>query len=511
MSSTAYKINDRRGQNKGFQRSSQPANNRLYEAATSSDDRKTITNLDWDHERNISHVGHRQLRNIGKTLYANFTVIKGALLEQAWLSVAHFIPQFTGENKEWGDMAERRLREWERIFNVRGINHDGVSYRTGLITTVKREGSHFTLLVDNGDGYPMIQVIAPNRIGSKNGEYQVTGGGPYDGYKICNGIIEDDYGRPMAYRVYSDGYQTGDYVDIPANDMFQSFFPEYDDQSVGISALATGAFDTLDIQEGRRFEQLAQKLGKSISLVEKNEAGEAPSGSDHITMPEEGATTAGTPSGLVIEKYDGNTIRYIKTNESLEALKWDRPSQNQQEFEAAILRGVFKGMEWDVDFSLDPSKVNGAQMRVVIEKINRAISKNQALVEKAMRRIHGWAISKFIKLGLLPANDEWWMWEYQGPGELTADKKYDSDVDIQEIAQGIGTRKRACAKRGLFHQDVDKERFDEADSDLARAGELAKKHGVSIELAITMLRPPTPNGVTSQPQKEQPGNKSQDE
>lgn len=112
-----------------------------------------------------------------------------------------------------------------------------------------------------------------------------------------------------------------------------------------------------------------------------------------------------------------------------------------------------------------------------------------------MRRIHGFALSKAMKLGLLPWNDEWYLWDYQGPGEVTADRKYDSDVDIQEIAAGIGTRKRASAKRGAYWENDDDQREKEVDSDLTRAAKLAQKHNISIELAITMLRPPTPNGV----------------
>ena len=100
MPTPAYKINIRRGANQPSYYGA--SNNQLYKAATQTDERKSIPNLDWDHERNISRLGHRQLRNVGKFLYANFPIIKGALNEQAWLSVAHFIPQFVGEDKDWG-------------------------------------------------------------------------------------------------------------------------------------------------------------------------------------------------------------------------------------------------------------------------------------------------------------------------------------------------------------------------------------------------------------------------
>lgn len=93
---------------------------------------------------------------------------------------------------------------------------------------------------------------------------------------------------------------------------------------------------------------------------------------------------------------------------------------------------------------------------------------------------------------------DWWKWEYQGPGDVTADRKYDSDVDLQEISSGIGTRKQSIARRGGYIEEVDAQRESEVDSDLERAGRLAAKHGITIQESIVLLRPPTPSAQMPQ-------------
>jgi hypothetical protein len=48
--------------------------------------------------------------------------------------------------------------------------------------------------------------------------------------------------------------------------------------------------------------------------------------------------------------------------------------------------------------------------------------------------------------------------------------------------------------------DVDSQREMEADSDLTRAGRLAAKHGITIQEALVVLRPPNVNQQLPQSQ-----------
>jgi len=515
MATPPYKIIDRRGLSLGY-----GSANTLIEAATQTSDRGYVDPVDYDIHRVVSSLGRRTLMSLGKTIFWRFPALMGMVLEQANLAVSTFIPQYTGRNKAWGQQAERMLGDWHKIMDVAGWPYDYDSYLQALVVAPLVEGEFFTLLTETPDGYPLIQTIPAHRVG-KFPSYEATVTVRYAGAslsidgvliddarpypvgegaiefeaRIIDGVIVDDLSRAIAYRV--DGEMPDQYQDIPARNLFPAFCPIAMGQVRGFSLLASSAFDWQDTGEWKRFEMLAQKVFSTRTLVETNETGDEDSAKSVIRQA---ATfdADGKKTDLDVQRLYGGTIQYLKakTGSKLEAFGYDRPGAGSQNFLKTTLRDAFRGTEWDMFFSLDPGAVGGASMRVVVEKINSVLGKRRRLVRKSCLRVDGYAVAKFMKLGLLPWDDEWYSWDYQGPGDVTADKKYDSDVDIQEIGHGIGTRKLSCARRGLYLEDVDDQREAEADSDLTRAGTLAKKHGITIQEALMVLRPPSTSSTS---------------
>lgn len=521
MASEPYRIIDRRSSSGWVS-----GGNTLIEAARQTPDRAYTRPVDDDVHRTVSSFGRRTLMSLGRSIFWKFPALQGMVLEQANLAVSSFIPQFTGRDLEWGAQAEQMLGDWHKIMDVAGWPYDYDSFLQGLVISPLIEGETWLLLAQNADGYPLIQTIPAHRIGKFPSEkatvtvrfegmnlwidgvlvddsrpYSTSAGGapteaPGAGAvpviefeaRIVDGVIMDDYGRAIAYRV--DGAEAGQYQDIPARNLFPAFCPIATGQVRGFSLLASSVFDWQDMAEWKRFEMLAQKVFSTRTIIETNETGDEDTAKSVIrsaaTFDGEGRKT-----DLDVQRLFGGTIQYMKagTGSKVEAFGYDRPGTGSREFLKTTLRDAFRGTEWDMFFSLDPQSVGGAPMRVIVEKINSVLGKRRKLVKKCCMRVDGYALAKFMKLGLLPWNDEWYKWDYQGPGEVTADKKYDSDVDIQEIGQGIGTRKRACAVRGLYLEDVDRQREAEADADLAAAGRLAKKHGITVQEALAVLRP----------------------
>lgn len=469
-------------------------NNTLIVSATQTEDRKRVLPHDRDIHRLVSNYGRKTLMSLGRWMFWNIPEIKGAILEQANLATSTFIPQYTGRNKSWGIKAEAWLREWHKIMDVGGWPFDYESYVKFLVVKPLVDGDMATLLTETETGYPQIQTIPAHRIDSSIMTGQTVTGGEYDGYRIIDGVIVDDLNRAVALRVkLSDGIngEPATYQDIPASDIFLSFDPEDIDQKRGFSALASSAFNLQDRDESRRFELLAQKAFSSKTIIETNESGEA----DSAAAIMQGAlyNSDGTKAGLDKELIDGGTITYLKakSGSALDAFAWDRPSANSQEFQERTLRDAFKGSEWDVLFSIDPKGTGGAAMRIIVEKVNAVLAKRRRLVEKACRRVDGYAVSKAIKLGILEPDVDWWKWEYQGPGEISADRKYDSEIDIEEIAQGLATAKKAIARRGEFYEDVRAQLLQEATDRLDDAKQLASKFGITIQEALLILRPPS--------------------
>ncbi|HWN95017.1 MAG TPA: phage portal protein [Methylomirabilota bacterium] len=479
-------------------------NNALVQAATQTSDRKRVPNLDYDVHRNISNQGRRTMLSLGRYIYSNFPMVRGALHEQAEYASSVFLPQFYGatESKDWGIAAETWMENHDLICDVAGWPYNMRTYRRNLLVSVKRDGDMLTVLCKTATGYPMLQCIPGHRIGSPLNE-TVVFGGFYDGSRIIDGVIVNGYGAPLAYRVLTgeNPFDYTQYQDISARDCFLSFIPEYVGQVRGFSMLGSCMFDFQDVAECRRFQLISQKVSSKIALVQWNDLGESEfdAGGDGMT----GAADTAKMLPVETQNSDGVDIMYMRANagHKLEALKNENPGANAQNFEATIVRSAFAGMDWSVDFSLDPTKIGGAPGRVVIDKICKTIGADQDLViEPACKRWNGFRVSCAMSpaLGILPWNDEWYKFSHQGPAKPTCDRKYDSDVDVQEVANGLKTRRKALANRGDYIDDVDIEVESDTANKWAAAERIAKKFKVTIETAYNSLWNEQPNGITPQ-------------
>lgn len=480
--------------------------NVLLNASVQNDQRKRIERLDVDTHRSVTPYGRRTLLSLGRWLYWNSSAVRGTINEMADLAVASYIPQFEGSDQAWGSEVEAWLYEHDKICDVRGWPFNMATYRRNLIRGVLIDGDMATMLTETAEGYPMIQVFPSHRIGSSFGE-GIVQGGQYDGARITDGVITDGQGRPIAYRVYNEGeviIGSGTFTDVPARDMFLSYLVETPDQIRGISILGASCFDWQDLAESRRFEIIAQKLGSSIGLIETNETGEADKTKKLLSRSSTNfeTQTGGTPPALsttATETVDGVSIRYHRANSGakIEAFQNDRPTSNQQAFRDDVIREALHGLGWSFDYSYNPTKIGGASMRVVVDRINRKLEcLRNDVVCPAQTRIDGYRIAKVMdnparpdkRLTLFPFNKDWYRWSYQGPAKVTADAKYQSSVDIEERKAGLKTLAKSAAERGDYWKDLRAQNQSEVEDLLQRADELAKKFNVSKELAITLLQ-----------------------
>lgn len=459
-------------------------------AAVPSEARKQQPPFDKDAPALLTSLDRTRVLTVGRWLFQNCSPVRGALNEIASLATATVIPQFDGADKAWGEAAESYLYESGRFLDVRGWPFDTDTFNRLLVLAVRRDGDQYVLLTEDESGEPKVQVIPAHRIGCRGAVDVLTG--PFKGRAIRDGVILDDYGRAIGYRVL--GESSEEYRDFSSNDLFPAFDPDFADQVRGFSALGASVIDWQDLSDTRRFELWAQKKFASTAILETNEAGAPDMG--EATIITEGTEAADTTDGISVkpvygEEMRGGETRYFRSGTGS---KWDipvadRPSANQQAFAADTVRQALHGIGWSYDFSLDPTKAGGAQMRIVIDKANRQLAYiRERILAPVRRRIDGWRIAKAIKNGRLAPNAEWWKWEYQFAAELTADAKYASDVAVQEFKSGFTTKRDICAKRGAYYEDVMNQRAREVDDLLTRAQVLAQKFDMPLQQAIALLQ-----------------------
>lgn len=473
------------------------SNNSLIRSATQTNDRKNVPSLDYDVYRNISTYGRRTLLSLGRYLFENCSPLRGMVKEMARLAASTFTPQFAGKNAEWGQLAEALLAEEDKFIDVRGFPYSMDAFRRLLVISLIRDGEFGVILTTVNDE-PRFQCIPSHRIGSRSFNTEIAQGGRWDGAKVIDGCVVGDYGETLAYRVYNESGTT--FQDISTNDMLLVFIPDYVEQLRGISPLGTHAFDAWDIQEGRQFELIAQKLRATMPVSIKNETGMV-----DTTKAVFGAKATANDSStnaansLPTQVVQPGSVMYFRAGkgEGIEFNESDNPGPNVMAFQEEVLRSMFHGLGWSFDFSHNPSKVGGAQMRVVVDKINASIAEIQKLgLEPTCRRTTGWRVSKHIGKGRLPEDSEWYKWNFARPAEITADEKYTSDVIIQEMHAGLRSPQNAIERLGGYWENTQDESIDFE----KRFQEKCKAAGVDRDRIIW----PGPNGFQQQPEPQKP-------
>lgn len=448
---------------------------RISQAAIGSQQRRARTGFDRDSANLYSGTDRLLLMSMGRWLYANNSLVAGSVDDQAAIVSGELTPQFAGADSEWGALAEQWLEDHDRLCDVRGDLYPMQTLQRLWMLHIIRDGDVGVIFTEGAGGYPLLQTIPAHRI-RDNGVGTAGSDSPWNGYRIVDGVIVNDVGRPLAYRVYDDARTT--YQDISAVDMKVRFLPRYADQVRGFSALGCAMVDFQDIDEVRRFELVAQKVAASIVLAETNETGLPPATAE--SMLGEDSTESNPDANIAMHTMRGGEIQYFRsgTGGKLEALKADRPTPAQQQFADSIIRQAMAGMGWSIDYFLDPSKVGGAAMRVVVERINRHVGmmRSQCLFPLA-RSVDAWRIAKAIKEGMLPPSNDWYRWRYQGAANITADAKYAAQVSEIRMERGLSSPQIEAAQIGNDWEHV----MDQQIAFAIRFREKCAEAGISTE------------------------------
>jgi len=386
-------------------------------------------------QKEVSVGEWRNIVSASQKLYWNFGPVAGAINDKSMFSVGRsWLPKFEGQDKEWGKVAEEWLRG--QFYEVSFV--DGNDFQTGLFmqsVAVDRDGDSACVYTETPNGYPQFQIIPWHAIGDRTGA-DVVQSGVYKGLRQYNGVIFNRYGRPVAYRIL--GATPADDRDVSARDMDFLREPLAVDQGRGLPAFTSAIIDLRDLTTVQGYVREAAKLAATIGLIEHNELGMA-----DINSPAYNANDKS--KGVVMEELYGGTTRYFRagSNSKLEQMKSEVPSEATDRLMERLIRNAMLGAGMPPEFYWDPSKIGGASVRMIISKVNRTVADRQDLLRSVARRRVGYAISKAVKLGILPAYQGADLggslkWGFTMPPILTADAGY-AGQDARE-AYKLGMR-----------------------------------------------------------------------
>lgn len=470
--------------------------------------------------RSVSYTDWRTLLSASRRLWANYDVLKGATGQKAMHSIGRaWEPTFLGDDKDWGDVATKWLRdEWYSVCDVRGEIYD---FKTSLFLdsiSIDRDGDVAVLFTSTDTGYPQLQHIPANRIGQRQWTEQIVSNdvasdvtnadgtvtqvmGLYQGLRMRLGTISNHFGRTVAYRIL--GSLPADDRDVSARDVIIRYDPEWHDQCRGFPAF-TGSINFLrDNFQSHAWEHQAQLMRSAIGLVEWNESGTADPMDPGSVL---GGTGVGT-STFTQEKFDGGMLRYFKAGggNKLEAFKSDRPGQEWDSFQDRVIRIALLGINWPYSLCWKPDGMNGTQERSEIEKARTSIKDRQDLLAPLAKREVGYAVSKAIKLGILPKYPGKDLggqlnWSFSMPAEFSIDAGRDGQNQREDFKLGFTNLQDVWGKRGQTY-DHQKERRKKETADLIDdAQALSKEKNIPFGTALTLLQQRTqtasaPGGV----------------
>lgn len=389
-------------------------------------------------DKNIDVSEWRTIVNASQKLFWNFGPAQGALQEKSTYVVGRsWLPRFEGEDKEWG----RAATDW-LVSQFYGVSHvNGMDFQTALYLdslSVDRDGDVFCLYTEARDGYPQFQQIPWHAVGSRDNKPTVEAGA-FRGYRQHNGVIVNEYGRPIGFRVL--GRTPEEDRDISARNMDFLREPVAPDQTRGLPAFTSAILDLRDLMTMQDYVRQAAKLAAAIGLIEHNELGVADMSDPVMQLQRPGPTQ----QGLVGEEIFGGTVRYFRANSGakLEQLKSEVPSEATNSLMERLLRNALHGAGLPYEFFWDASKLGGASVRAMVAKVNRTVQDRQDLLRPAARRRVGYAVSKAVKLGILPPYRGTDLggslkWGFTTPPTVTVDAGY-ANADARE-AYKLGMR-----------------------------------------------------------------------
>ena len=435
--------------------------------------------------------------NASRKLYGNYGVLKGAVHQKALHSVGRaWMPHFIGTDRKFGDAAKQWLvDEWYGVCDVRG---SGFDFRTSLYLdsiALDRDGDFFVLLTKTESGYPSLQHIPAHRVGIRDrrpnfkDDKSVVEKGKWKGYRIEQGIILNEFNRPVAYRIL--GETEDDDRDEDSANILHAFDPEYPDQIRGLPAFSHAINDIRDAMQSQAWEQHAMLMASSLGLIEHNETGAADPNDPGTIL---GETTSGSET-FTTQTFEGGMVRYFKagTGGKLEQFQNMRPGDDWDKFQDRIIRGALLGVNWPYSLCWKSEGLTGTAERSEIEKARAAIlDRQEVLLTVALREIR-YAVAKAQKLGVLPQSSDWWKWSFNFPPQFSIDHGKDGNHQREQFKLGMLNMHQILGFQGTDYETHQAEREMEIVDVINRTKKIAEATGTPFDIVLQFFQQRSPN------------------
>ena len=390
-----------------------------------------------DTRTDVTNQSRKQVLGLARYWFYNSPVVRGAIDCMVRNSVGPGIKMQSRTSDEgWNRATEEWLANWSLACDVRGLL-DWNTVQQVATRTMLRDNELFILLTDNGDGWPMLQMVEAHRCETPD---YLQGD-----KRIIDGVRVNPQGRPLSY--YINLGQDDKFSEIQSPDLIVLAERDRADELRSLSRLVTCLNLIQDREEILTNTMVSVKRSSTIGLALEGE------GSAGFFGPE---TT--TTDGITTDRIFGSgAIWNVPNGRKIREIKDDRPSPNLTEFMDQFLRAVASGLGLPYEY-LWKADLSGPSQRFVLAQAQRRFDEiSQAIITQLVSRVRLWALAKAIKRGdLTPPRgmDRWWQSTFHTPKQTTIDAGRDSAADREDLKLGLTTYADIYAARGEDWQDA---------------------------------------------------------
>ena len=523
-----------------------PYGQKLYPSPQESPGKfKWRGNVQRDIKQAISPTDWAEQVELSAKLCSRIPSLRGAIRQKSEWAFAgdSWHPIYYGENEEWGEIATDWLVNQVFPNAVRGnVRKDLIKAMQVSAMGWDIHGDDLALFIVGANNMPQMLVVPGTRIGNgvqspgtntfgwsqtiSGGVYSVGGydlsgmgtcvGGRYDGNRIYNGIIYDDFDEPVAARVLGLKPEGNKWVETFADfDLGFQFgahlASEYEWHEMGRPLPRVAAA----ILHWMHKEQVDENFLKGIDLASKQTViHKVAEGMDAVDARGDSATqittvdSAGNPQTIWVDTTTAGDVKYIGSGESLEGANFQNPHPNVEDFAKRILAECLTDLGWPYELT-DLSSTGRAPTRLSCELVNNSLWQKQCTGETRLFWFVKFAIAQGIKHGHIPKPapgrlDDPYKWTFGYPKEMSVDAGNDVTASLNRLRYGLTSQRIESARWGYvlkrIRKDREKEVFELID-DTAEAVNYAKTKGFDLPplKAMELFWMPSPNSSAPGP------------
>lgn len=295
-----------------------------------------------------------------------------------------------------------------------------------------------------------------------------------DQSKWRDGIMTNEFGRPVQYRVLSNKQKT-EWTDVPAGDMLHFHDPFWKGQLRGMSPLAAVARKIYSLDDIERATTSGELIRQRIAyaITKSNQDDDEPTLIPGATLVEtiEQENSDGSKTKLHIQRItskDGTgtdiDIADLPPGRELDIVESQKPS-SAESWSNHMLRDVAFALKRPAEYLFDITGITqGTLTRLVLKRVQR--SKNNArqfqVIPQFWKRIYEFKLWQWIKSGRFDGIQggipkTWWLVRYICPPDDTVDVARELRIYSDMANEGNMSPDDFQELRGRFVNDVDEE------------------------------------------------------